>query len=67
MLDGTNKTITVGDATTDRLLSFDITPDIAVVDGVERRSVRNRSVNYRAKELSCNNPAGMISAEALHV
>jgi uncharacterized protein (UPF0218 family) len=67
MLDGTNKTITVGDATTDRLLSFDMTPDISVVDGVERRSVRNRSVNYRAEELFCSNPAGMISAEALHV
>jgi GTP-dependent dephospho-CoA kinase len=67
MLEGSKKIITVGDATTERLLSFGITPDIAVIDGIERRSLRDYSINYPAKEISCINPAGMISKEAVHV
>ena len=67
MLDSATKIITVGDATTERIVSFGITPDIAVIDGVERRSLRDRSINYRAKEIFCTNPAGMISEEAIEV
>ncbi len=67
MLDSATKIITVGDATTERIVSFGITPDIAVIDGVERRSLRGRSINYRAKEIFCTNPAGMISEEAIEV
>ena len=67
MLDSARKIITVGDATTERIVSFGITPDIAVIDGVERRSLRDRSINYRAKEMFCTNPAGMISDEAVEV
>jgi uncharacterized protein (UPF0218 family) len=60
MLEGSKKIITVGDATTERLLTFGITPDIAVIDGVERRSLRD-------KEMLCTNPAGMISRGAVQV
>ena len=67
MLEGSKKIITVGDATTERLLSFGITPDIAVIDGVERRSLRDYSINYPANEMLCTNPAGMISREAVQV
>lgn len=67
MLEGSKKIITVGDATTERLLSFGITPDIAVIDGVERRSLRDYSINYPAKEMLCTNPAGMISMGAVQV
>lgn len=67
MLEGSKKIITVGDATTERLLSFGITPDIAVIDGVERRSLRDHSINYPTKEMLCTNPAGMISREAVQV
>lgn len=67
MLEGAKKIITVGDATTERLLSFGITPDIAVIDGMERRSRRDHSINYHAKEMLCTNPAGTISKEAVHV
>ncbi|HEX7032740.1 MAG TPA: DUF359 domain-containing protein, partial [Nitrososphaera sp.] len=66
MLKGAEKIIAVGDATTERLVSFGITPDVAVIDGKERRSVRSySSSNYAAKELQCTNPAGMISREAV--
>jgi GTP-dependent dephospho-CoA kinase len=67
MLEGAKKIIAVGDATTDRLASFGITPDVAVVDGRERRSKRNTLSNYSAKELRCANPAGTISKDAVEV
>ncbi len=67
MLEDAKKIITVGDATTERLISFGITPDIAVIDGLERRSRRDHSINYHAKEMLCTNPAGTISKEAVHV
>lgn len=67
MLEGVGKIITVGDATTDRILSFGITPDIAVIDGVERRALRDHSTNYQAKEMFCTNPAGIISDKAIEV
>ncbi len=66
MLEDAKKIITVGDATTERLISFGITPDIAVIDGLERRSRRDHSINYHAKEMLCTNPAGTISKEAVH-
>jgi len=67
MLESAHKVITVGDATTERLVSFGITPDIAVIDGVERRSQLDRPINYHAKEMVCANPAGTISKEAVIV
>lgn len=67
ILKGIKDVITVGDATTERLISFDITPHIAVIDGIERRSKRDKSIHYYANEMSCTNPAGTISMEAVHV
>lgn len=64
MLQGAKKIIAVGDATTDRLVNFGMTPDVAVVDGKERRSKRS-APNYPAKELQCSNPAGTISKGAV--
>jgi uncharacterized protein (UPF0218 family) len=62
--------VSVGDSTTDRLLSFDITPDILVVDGLERRMKRNHGLHTKiaaAKELHCSNPPGSVSEEAFFV
>jgi uncharacterized protein (UPF0218 family) len=67
MLKGAKKVIAVGDATTERLISFGITPDIAVVDGKERRSNRKYPDNYDAKQVRCANPAGSISKEAVDI
>jgi GTP-dependent dephospho-CoA kinase len=67
MLKGMKNIIAVGDATTERLVSFGITPDIAVIDGIERRSKRDHSIHYYAKEMLCTNPAGSISMEAVGV
>jgi GTP-dependent dephospho-CoA kinase len=66
MLQGAKKVVAVGDATTERLISFGMTPDVAVVDGKERRSKRN-APSYPAKELHCANPAGGLSKDAVKV
>jgi uncharacterized protein (UPF0218 family) len=67
MLQSARKIITVGDATTERMLSFGIRPDVAVIDGIERRSLRDRAISYYAKEMFCTNRAGTISDEAIEV
>jgi len=60
--------ITVGDATTEKLLTFGFTPHIQIVDGREKRSARGSlptsSINT---SLSCNNPAGEITEESIIV
>ena len=65
LLEGSKQVITVGDATTERLVSFGIKPDIAVIDGKERRSSRNYPLCYEATELHCTNPSGAISKNAV--
>jgi uncharacterized protein (UPF0218 family) len=41
------KIITVGDRSTDRLISFDIYPDLAIIDGVERRQEKKSTLTNR--------------------
>ena len=70
ILKNAKQVISVGDCTTDRLLSFDIIPDILVIDEIERRAKRSHSLHSKimaAKELHCSNPPGSISKEALLV
>jgi GTP-dependent dephospho-CoA kinase len=67
MLKGAKKVIAVGDATTERLVSFEIIPDVAVIDGRERRSKRSLPTGYQARELRCANPAGAISKGAVKI
>ncbi len=57
--------ITVGDATTQRLAEFGIIPDLAVIDGKERRSRRQYPALYPAAEVRCTNPAGSITRAAI--
>ncbi|MCI0558507.1 MAG: GTP-dependent dephospho-CoA kinase family protein [Nitrososphaera sp.] len=56
----------VGDATTQRLVSYGIIPDIAVIDGKERRSKIIHTESYHATLLRCSNPSGGISEGAMH-
>jgi GTP-dependent dephospho-CoA kinase len=70
ILKNVEQVISVGDCTTDRLLSFDIIPDILVIDGIERRAKRNDGLHSKiitAKELHCSNPPGSVSKEAFFV
>ena len=66
--------VTVGDATTAKLLSFGIVPDLSVVDGKERRTPMDRTrISPLAKEIEqgrlsymeCSNKAGSISRNAI--
>lgn len=64
------KVVSVGDSTTDRLISYDILPHISVIDNKERRRKRKGSLhNQKANihELHCTNPAGGISREAVSI
>jgi GTP-dependent dephospho-CoA kinase len=67
------KIITVGDRSTERLVSFNIFPNLAIIDGVERRQEKDtimgdnmtglKTKNFA--KISCINPAGTITIDAL--
>jgi uncharacterized protein (UPF0218 family) len=77
ILKNAKKIISVGDATTERLISFGIIPNVSVIDGKERRIKRafisNSSLKgdqiekTKFKEHKCSNPAGTISKNAVDV
>ncbi|MEM3437882.1 MAG: DUF359 domain-containing protein [Nitrososphaerales archaeon] len=57
--------ITVGDATTERLIQLGIIPSIQIVDGKEMRANRPLPLVKMDNEIKALNPAGRISKEAL--
>jgi len=60
--------ITVGDRTTEVLLNLGLIPYIQVVDGIEKRNKRDiPKVETINTELTCNNPAGEITDEAITI
>ena len=77
ILKNAKKIISVGDATTERLISFDIIPHVSVIDGKERRIKWATSNNSSSKgdqvekiifkEFKCSNQAGTISKNAVDV
>jgi len=67
--------ITVGDATTEKILSFGLMPNLAIIDGMERRIKRSESEilnlkntfsskNHIYNQYQCKNTKGTISKEA---
>jgi uncharacterized protein (UPF0218 family) len=67
--------ITVGDATTEKITSFDLMPDLAIIDGMERRKKRSEREILELKKIfltknqlynhyECKNTKGTISKEA---
>ncbi len=57
--------ISVGDATTEKLLSLGIVPSIQIVDGKEQREKRELPEKNHVVEIKCANPAGGISNDAI--
>jgi len=57
--------ITVGDATTDKLIELGITPSIQIVDGLEKRAKRTPPSVKVTTNLTCNNPAAQITQESM--
>lgn len=58
-------TITVGDRVTDTLGAMGRTPDLQVVDGVERRVARAVPAVPYAKLIKVKNPAGTLTDDAI--
>lgn len=56
--------ITVGDATTEKMISFNLTPSLSIVDGLEKREKRIPP-SGNATKLFCDNPAGQITAQSI--
>ena len=57
--------ITVGDKTTENMIHFGITPQIQVIDGLEKRNQRDIPVDKTIRtELTCKNPPGGITKES---
>ena len=60
--------ITVGDATTEKMLKFDIIPSLQIVDSREKRADRKLPSTTKIKtNISCNNPAGEITEQSLEI
>ena len=58
--------ITVGDATTEKMLNYEITPALQIVDGIEKREKREiPKINKIETELECDNPAGEITEQSI--
>lgn len=56
--------ITVGDATTEKMLKFNLVPSLSIVDGLEKRKKRDIPSGNETK-LFCDNPAGEITAQSI--
>jgi GTP-dependent dephospho-CoA kinase len=61
--------ITVGDRTTEKMLSFGLTPSLQIIDNQEKRVKKTESKTSDAMytELVCNNPAAEITFESIEV
>lgn len=59
--------ITVGDATTEKLIKFGIIPSLQIVDGLEKRFKRELPSSTAKTSFSCNNPPAQITQESIDV
>ncbi len=60
--------ISVGDATTDKLLSYGIVPSLQIVDAKEKRMKRGLPETSKIfTNLSCTNPAGEITDQSIEI
>ncbi|MFM8659155.1 MAG: GTP-dependent dephospho-CoA kinase family protein [Candidatus Nitrosotenuis sp.] len=56
--------ITVGDATTEKMLDFGYTPSLQIVDGFEKRGKRVPP-SSNATKMHCDNPAAQITDQSI--
>ena len=59
--------ITVGDATTEKMIQFDFNPSLQIIDSVEKRSKRDLPEGKAETILTCTNPAAEITPESVSV
>lgn len=58
--------ITVGDATTEKVIKFGLDPSLQIVDSVEKRHRRRLPAGSAKIVMHCTNPAGQITTESLY-
>jgi GTP-dependent dephospho-CoA kinase len=59
--------ITVGDATTEKMIQFGLDPSLQIVDSMEKRNKRNLPMGKARTILECVNPAAEITDESISV
>ena len=60
--------ITVGDATTEKMIKFDIIPSLQIIDSFEKRSKHEPiSETNIASNISCDNPPGEITPQSIDI
>jgi len=59
--------ISVGDATTERLLKYGIIPSLQILDGLEKRTKREMPLANVKTTLNCTNPPAEITTESLNI
>jgi len=57
--------ISVGDATTEKLIKYEIVPSLQIVDGLEKRAKRELPAASVKTSLSCSNPAAEITSDSM--
>lgn len=56
--------ITVGDATTEKMLGYGIVPSVQIVDGLEKRQ-RREPPKSAARQMKCDNPPAEITEQSI--
>ncbi len=64
-LSGNSYIVTVGDRTTEKMIDFDLTPSLQIIDGQEKREKRDPPKLKNATELTVKNPAAEITPESI--
>ena len=59
--------ITVGDATTEKMIRFGFNPSLQIVDSLEKRNKRDLPGGYVKTILECTNPAAEITEESISI
>jgi GTP-dependent dephospho-CoA kinase len=59
--------ITVGDATTEKMIKFGLDPSLQIVDSLEKRNKRNLPMGKARTILECVNPAAEITDESISI
>ncbi len=60
--------ITVGDATTEKMLNFNLVPSVQIIDNYEKRACRKPISDMLVNTyLYCNNPKGQITTQSINM
>jgi len=59
--------ISVGDRTTEKMINFDLTPSLQIIDGQEKRKKKELPKSDNATEITVDNPAAEITSQSITV